>query len=551
MRISQAPLYNSLLDKKETFPLNVAIFNHVFSDLASRNQILEFSNQDEIDEIYAINVWRNTSFEVFEKLVASFLSQVGMKASFNYSGYDSSFDLRTRQKEVSLDVFFVDIRELEGKDILEILDLRLHELKSQLVSRVLVCLITEGVSNIDAANIDTFIADNPDFDFINLSSDLSDEISSNFIDERLSEVTGSPVSGKWHVRVAREIALKGLFNSLNSGLKLLAVDFDNTLVLGTVAEDPQESIKVGEFQTALIEKLTMAKESGILIALVSRNVEEDIVELLAKRSDLGIDIKLFDFIFCSWEPKDLLLNKLLELTRIAPDACLFIDDNPMEILRVTSNFPSMRYVLAGEGPSAKNALGCLVNFRRRKELSREDKIRAKDIHSNAVRENLFTQQGSGSYKDLLEPHLKYFLIDESLLQRAYELSNKTNQFNLCLSRLSVNQINEMRQNDSIHIVLASLEDKLSDSGIISLLVFAESSKNELDIMEFAISCRAIGRGLENEIFENSIKYALPSKIETKTRVNLPFKQGPRNLPVIDWLNQNTISSSSNIYMKNL
>jgi FkbH-like protein len=521
----------------------------VFSDLASRNEILEFNYQAKIDEKYVVNVWRNTSFEVYEKLIVSFLSQVGMQASFNYSGYDTSFDLRTRQKEVDLDLFLVDARELATKDLLEILNLRLSELKSQLVSRVLVCLITEGISLVEVAKIDSFIADNPELNFVQLNSGLSDEILTNFIDTRLSEITGTSVSGKWHVRVAREIALKGIFRTLNRKLKLIAVDFDNTLVLGTVAEDPEENIKVGEFQVALINKLTAAKESGILIALVSRNVEEDVVDLLAKRNDLGIDIKLFDFRYCSWEPKDLLLKKLFELTRIAPDACLFIDDNPMEILRVTSSFPEIKYVLAGEENAAKNALDCLVNFNVGKEISREDKIRAKDIHSNAIRESLFTQQGSGTYKDVLDPQLNYYSIDDALLQRAYELSNKTNQFNLSLSRFTINQLNDMRQDKSIHIVLASLEDKLSDSGIISLLVFTASSREELTIMEFAVSCRAIGRGLENEIFENSIKHAIPPEIGIKTRVNLLFKAGPRNSPVLDWLQHNAEISSSNKYIK--
>ncbi|HHQ4263744.1 TPA: hypothetical protein ACSQMV_003806, partial [Vibrio cholerae] len=62
----------------------------------------------------------------------------------------------------------------------------------------------------------------------------------------------------------------------------------------------------------------------------------------------------------------------------------------------------------------------------------------------------------------------------------------------------------MSSNDST-IVAVSLKDKLSDSGIIAVVSLKKIDDEFALLEECFVSCRALGRGIDNEIVFGSIK----------------------------------------------
>jgi predicted enzyme involved in methoxymalonyl-ACP biosynthesis len=80
-----------------------------------------------------------------------------------------------------------------------------------------------------------------------------------------------------------------------------------------------------------------------------------------------------------------------------------------------------------------------------------------------------------------------------------------------------------------------LRDNLADSGLISLLVVERIGTSEIEVKEFNISCRAIGRGLESAIFEKSLRSISYSRDEYPIKVYVTYKAGPRNSPVLEWM----------------
>ncbi len=83
--------------------------------------------------------------------------------------------------------------------------------------------------------------------------------------------------------------------------KVLLLDCDNTLWGGIVGEDGIEKIKLGqdgiglaflEFQKA-IKKL---QESGIILGLVSKNNQEDVINVLEKHKSMILKKKIYLFL---------------------------------------------------------------------------------------------------------------------------------------------------------------------------------------------------------------------------------------------------------------
>ena len=79
-----------------------------------------------------------------------------------------------------------------------------------------------------------------------------------------------------------------------------------------------------------------------------------------------------------------------------------------------------------------------------------------------------------------------------------DICAKTNQFNLALARLNELQIGEYFDTPDRHVVHIRLADRLADSGSIGAL-FARRDGNALIVEELCISCRAMGRMLEDII----------------------------------------------------
>ena len=75
------------------------------------------------------------------------------------------------------------------------------------------------------------------------------------------------------------------------------------------------------------------------------------------------------------------------------------------------------------------------------------------------------------------------------------MSNKTNQFNSSYLRLNLKKLKSYLKDKNIQIVTFSVSDKYSNSGIIANIIL-EKNKLHNQIIEFTMSCRALGRGLE-------------------------------------------------------
>nr|MCR5796741.1 hypothetical protein [Eubacterium sp.] len=90
-------------------------------------------------------------------------------------------------------------------------------------------------------------------------------------------------------------------------------------------------------------------------------------------------------------------------------------------------------------------------------------------------------------------------------QRVTQLLNKTNQFNLTTRRHTASEIQNMLLDDKVKIFAYREADRFGDNGIIAVVVV--DLKNEIPVIsEFVMSCRVMGKNIENAIIDDVEEY---------------------------------------------
>lgn len=340
-------------------------------------------------------------------------------------------------------------------------------------------------------------------------------------------MSGTKLNNKALIYLAQILGLSLIPALLKPALKAIVLDLDNTLYKGVLGEDGIENLKITPAHKNLQEKIQDFKKQGFLLALASKNEENDAKKLFETRKDFILKWDDFDAKMINWESKGENIAKIAKKFNIGADAMLFIDDNIAELENV--KYTGVKTLLADENILSKMKLyPNLLKF----QNTQEDKIRAKDIAANALREELKTLSDEEYFKNL-KICLKFNKNDTENITRISELLGKTNQFIANYTRLNLEEVaNYMKKSLIINI---SMSDKLSDSGIIAIFLFS-LEQNKIFIDDLCISCRALGRKLEERMFFKAFEMAINFfNISKNIPVTLYYKKGDRNTPFLNFL----------------
>lgn len=477
----------------------------------SRLQILKYKN-DNITKKIKIAVFRNHSFEHMEGMINKFLNASGLMAEFIYSDYDDSFNFSAVDTERDLNLIWIDFSRYNNIDVKTWFLYRINELKSNSKKPIFVYYTGTNIS-----------FDNTDNQVIIKNSGLIEkELGADFYDVEKFEYSGTNLSSKASVKIAQELGLKYLPSFFLTPLKAIVVDMDNTLYKGIVGEDGIKGVTPNiEFQKQLLN----LSKSGILLSIASKNEYEDIKKLFEQRTDFPLKWQDFACHNISWESKDKAIINTAKQFNIGTDSILFIDDNLGEINFVKNCIPNVKTLIADEDILYKFNLYPLIQ---RYSASKEDSLRKDDIDANKKRNEILASLNKEEYFKSLQMEIEYSLDNANNFERAIQLINKTNQFIFSYKRYKSDEILENQ-----HILTISLKDKLSDSGIIGIIV-THREEDILSIDELVVSCRALGRNIEDLMLNKSFEY-LAEKLNTNKEIKFNFILGERNKPAKLWL----------------
>ena len=115
-----------------------------------------------------------------------------------------------------------------------------------------------------------------------------------------------------------------------------------------------------------------------------------------------------------------------------------------------------------------------------------------------------------------------------------QLSQRTNQFNSTAIRYDEKEIQKIIKDPQKIIFQCSAKDKYGDYGIIGLAII-ELKKNSAIISNFVMSCRALGREIENYFFKYFVGEIIKLNINN---LFFLFKKNNKNMLVEQFLNEN-------------
>ncbi|MDF1749676.1 MAG: HAD-IIIC family phosphatase [Alphaproteobacteria bacterium] len=364
------------------------------------------------------------------------------------------------------------------------------------------------------------------------------EIYPDGMDQAALYTTMSPISSK-HAAQFSEMIVRALSGFFRPRKKVLVTDLDNTIWGGVVGEAGAACVAIGPEWPGQAHKLLQRamldlSETGILLAINSKNNEADAREVFETRSDMVLQWGDFVARRINWTDKaDNILSIAKELS-LGIDSFVFIDDSPVECARVREALPAVDVIQLPENPA--HYVQALLDCRGFDTLtvSAEDRNRVESYKAEGKRREALENVGMELSDFLASLELSICIqtlsdqdAAQSLFDRVHQLFQKTNQFHLTLDRLTPGKIGARRAN----LYAVSLTDKFGDYGVIGAFEVVHGQQS-LMLSNFLLSCRALGRRVEETIIgflaEKARHYELDS-------VSAVFRKGPRNQPALTFL----------------
>ncbi len=372
-------------------------------------------------------------------------------------------------------------------------------------------------------------------------------------DERMHYIANSRYSEKG-LEIISNFINKTLERFYFSSKKVLILDCDNTIWGGVVGELGCQNIELGEegigkayvdFQRA-IKRL---KHEGIILCISSKNNYNDVMNVFMNNRNMILKKQDFTSFKINWKNKSENIKEISSELDLGLDSFVFFDDNPIERDQVKRNCRQVTVINPDENVTswASQMMECFelckINITeedKKKTFQYKNRVKFKEDLKNNYKNNSFLE------KIRLEAKIVFF--NQSNKQRALQLIQKTNQFNLTTRRYTDSQLEEFYNNKNNKIFLVDLKDKYGDHGTVALIMLIKKN-NKLVIENFLISCRVLGRNLEDWIMQQIINYA--KKISCSQIEGIYIKT-EKNLQVLNFYpNFNFLKIKSGLYIQNL
>lgn len=340
-------------------------------------------------------------------------------------------------------------------------------------------------------------------------------------DERTERLAHLPFTPPFQAAVALRLA-EVVRAVLRPAPKVIAVDGDETLWGGVAGETGPDAVDLTGPRALLARRLLGWRQAGALLALVSNN-DEATVRAVLDRPDSLLKPEHFSVLSAAWGPKPQRLAEAARTLNLGLDSFLFLDDNPAEIARMRAALPQVLSVTCPPSDQLDDfivRLWPLVPA----ATTAEDALRARYYEQERERDAARAQAGFEEFLSGLELEVDIRPLSDDDVQRARQLVRRTNQFTLRARSEDGGDLARWRERGEVWT--ASARDRFGDYGQIALLA-VHADGDRLDVLAWLMSCRALGRGVEERLLQWLADHA---EEQGCAKVRLTADHTPRNTP---------------------
>jgi len=257
-------------------------------------------------------------------------------------------------------------------------------------------------------------------------------------------------------------------------------------------------------------------QRGILHSIASKGNYEDAMQ---KLREFHLD-EFFLYPEINWNAKSQSISNIQKNLNISIDTLLFIDDQPFEQDEVKSEHPEITCIEASQYINLSNHHRLNPRFitrdsKRRRLMYLEDQRRIVD-------ENNF----QGPRKEFLESlNINLFISEanEEDLERAEELTVRTNQLNATGKTYSYDELKAYMYSENHMLIVCEMHDRYGFYGKIGLSLF-EVLEDYFHIKLSLVSCRVMAYGVGTVL----LSYIMHKAKKAKKKLRADFRNTGRN-----------------------
>jgi FkbH-like protein len=289
---------------------------------------------------------------------------------------------------------------------------------------------------------------------------------------------------------------------MGRSVKCVILDLDNTLWGGVLGDVGYDGIEVGEvsniglvyarFQKALLQ----LKQRGVILAVCSKNDEAQVRRVLAEHPDMVLKDTDFVKVCANFGDKASNIREIQRALNISLDSMVFLDDSSFERDFVRTALPELQVPEMPEDPADFLPALTMWNLFEVGSFSPEDRARTAFYQSDVSRQALQTKAVDlPAYLRALGMVADVQPFNSFTVPRAYQLLQRSNQFNLTSIRYSEAELKALALDGDCDTFTIRLQDRLGDNGIIAAVI-ARARGGTIHVDSWVMSCRVLGRRVE-------------------------------------------------------
>jgi FkbH-like protein len=319
--------------------------------------------------------------------------------------------------------------------------------------------------------------------------------------------------------------------------KVIVLDCDDTLWKGICGEDGPQGIVIDPPHRALQQFMAERRRAGYLLAMCSKNNEDDVLEVF--RAHPGMPLGIGDFVArrIDWEPKSANLASLADELGLGLDSFILVDDSVKECTEVQAAVPEVLALPLPSDPAGIPAMLAHVWAFDRARVTDEDRRRPELYAQRA--ERVRAERSAASLEEFLaslDLRIRIAPLEPADLPRVAQLTARTSQMNTTCRRRSEAEIGALCETEGWECLTVSVRDRFGDYGLTGVAIF-RAVDDALTVDTFLLSCRALGRGVEHRMVARLGEIARERQLAA---VRIPFAAGARNQPA--WLFLRSLAS---------
>ena len=343
-----------------------------------------------------------------------------------------------------------------------------------------------------------------------------------------------PFTEEYYAAMGTEIARK-ICAIKKQPFKVIVLDCDNTLWKGICGEQGAFGIEITEPYRQLQQFMLQRYEEGVLLAICSKNNENDVFEVFDKNPEMILEKKHIISWKVNWKEKSSNIKEIAEELNLGLDSFIFVDDDALECSKMAESCPE---VLTLQLPYANEYIPLFLKHVwafDKVRITNEDILRNSMYEAEAKRKTL--QNTSITLKQFMHSlHLKVSMriISDDEMERAAQLTYRTNQFNLSTIRRSEEELAVILEDKSYTGFVVEASDRFGDYGIIGLVLLRDDGE-KLFIDTFLMSCRIFGRNVEDVMLAGIGRFAHEKR---RDRIEAAFVPTEKNKPAHEFIIRN-------------